>query len=346
VSARPAAPFPIVAPAAGRVTDPRSAAPSFSIVIPAYESATTIGEAVESALAQNPPPREVIVADDGSTDELDEALTPFAAEITTVRREHAGVAAARNSGWRAAQGEFVLFADADDILLPGKLAALGELARERPDVDLLCTDMYFERDGERSGRFGQVNSFPIDAQRTIILERCFVIQPAFRRSRLQEIGGFDESLATAEDWDCVLRLVLAGSVAGLWDEPLAVYRIHPGSLTHARTETMRDRLRMLEKARENRDLRASEHSAAERAVVGQRARTRLAEAQAAVAEGRPDARRRCLRLTVTRSVEMRIRLWAFSIAILPRTLQRRVGRLLSGPSQLSRLLPSDDSDRP
>ena len=75
-----------------------------------------------------------------------------------------------------------------------------------------------------------------------MLERCFVVQPAFRRSRLAAIGGFDETLATGEDWDCVLRLVLDGSAAGLWDEPLAVYRIHGGSLDHSRPQTLRDRV--------------------------------------------------------------------------------------------------------
>lgn len=331
---------PVLAPEPVGTVEPLTQPPTFSVVLPVYEGAGTIAEAVESVLAQEPPPLEVVVADDGSTDALDQALAPFGDRVKTVHLPHRGVAAARNAGWQGAAGDFVLFWDADDVLLPGKLAALGRLGQERPDLDLLCTDLYFERKGQRAGRFGEVNPFPLRDQRATILERCFVVQPAFRRSRLAEIGGFDETLSTGEDWDCVLRLLLDGSVAGLWDEPLGVYRINSGSLTNSRPQTLRDRVRLIEKAMLHPGLRDEERPALERSLLAQRGRARLAAAQAAIAAGTPDARRRCREVAATSGIDLSTRLYALAFALFPRPLQSRFGRRLTLSSELTRSLPS------
>jgi len=331
---------PVLAPAPVVPVEPLAGPPTFSVVVPVFEAAETVAESIASALAQEPPPLEVIVADDGSGDELGRALAPFGDRVTVVRRPHRGVAAARNAGLNAASGDFVLFWDADDVLLDGKLAALGRLGQERPDLDLLCTDLYFEREGRRAGRFGEVNSFPLRGQRETILERCFVVQPAFRRSRLQEVGGFDETLSTGEDWDCVLRLILDGSSAGLWDEPLGVYRINSGSLTHSRPQTLRDRVRLLDKALDQPGLRDEERALLERSLPAQRGRARLAAAQAAIAADATDARRRCFELATTRSVDPRTRLYSLGFALLPGKLRAPLGRRLTRSSELSRSLPS------
>jgi glycosyltransferase involved in cell wall biosynthesis len=331
---------PVLAPAPVETIEPLTRPPTFSVVLPVYQGAETIGEAIESVLAQEPPPLEAIVADDGSTDELDRALAPYGERVTLVRHPHRGVAAARNAGWKAASGDFVLFWDADDVLLAGKLAALGRLGRERPDLDLLCTDLYFEREGRRAGRFGEVNPFPAQDQRATILERCFVVQPAFRRSRLAQIDGFDESLSTGEDWDCVLRLILDGSTAGLWDEPLGVYRINSGSLTHSRPQTLRDRERLMQKALGNPGLRDEERPVLERSLLTQRRRALLAAAQAAIVTGEPGVRRRCLELARSRGIDLRIRVDSLAFALLPSKLRAPFGRRVTRSSELSRSLPS------
>jgi GT2 family glycosyltransferase len=331
---------PVLAPEPVGEIEPLSRPPTFSVVLPVYQGAGTIGEAIRSVLAQEPPPLEVIVADDGSTDALERALAPFGNQVKSIHLPHRGVAAARNAGWQAASGDFVLFWDADDVLLPGKLAALGQLGQGRPDLDLLCTDLYFERDGRRAGRFGEFNPFPQRDQRATILERCFVIQPAFRRSRLVEIGGFDESLATGEDWDCVLRLILDGSAAGLWDEPLGVYRIQDSSLTDFRPQTLRDRARLLEKALRQPGLRDEERPALERSLAAHRGRARLAVAQNAIGTDAPDARRRSLELASTRGIGVKIRLYSLAFAFAPAKLQQPIARRLTLSSQLSRSVPT------
>ena len=94
--------------------------PSFSVIIAAYQAAHTIGEAVESALEQTSPPHEVIVCDDGSTDDLAGTLTPYGGRIVLLRKENGGAASARNVALRAASGEFV-----------AQLAVVGELHAER-----------------------------------------------------------------------------------------------------------------------------------------------------------------------------------------------------------------------
>jgi glycosyltransferase involved in cell wall biosynthesis len=336
---------PIVAPTLPTDLEALAEPPTFSVVLPVYEGAATIGEAIDSVLAQKPPPLEVIVADDGSADDLDRALRPYGDRIKIVRQAHLGVAAARNTGWRAAGGDFVLFWDADDVLLPGKLAALSRLGQDRPDLDLLSTDIYFARDGSRVGRFGEVNRFPISDQRTTILERCFVVQPAFRRRSLEESEGFDESLATGEDWDCVLRLILRGARAGLWDEPLALYRINTGSLTNSRPRTLRDRVTLLEKALVNPCLREEERRAALRSLRIHRGRARIAAAQDAIATDAPDARRRCLELAATRGIDLRTRVSSLGYAVLPTRLRSPLRHRLTRSSELSRALPSRCQNR-
>ena len=314
--------------------------PTISVVIAAYEAAGTIGETVESVLAQDPAPDEVIVADDGSTDRLEQALSPYEGRVEVMRLPHGGVAAARNVASRRAGGEFILFLDADDVLLPGKVASLLSLAEREPRFDVLGTDLYFERDGRRAGRFGDANPFPAEGeQRLTILERCFVAQIAVRRSRLLAIGGFDESLRSGSDWDCVLRLVLDGSPVGFAPEPLAVYRIRDGSLTSSRARTFRDRARILEKVLNNPNLLPAERPVAEKLLAAQKARATLGEAQEAVAAGHSDARHRCLRLALTPAAP-RDRAWGLAVALAPKVLRPRLERGVDATSQLWRRLPS------
>ncbi|HEX5592931.1 MAG TPA: glycosyltransferase [Solirubrobacterales bacterium] len=319
--------------------EPLPTPPTFSVVVPAFEAAGTISETLESVLAQSPPPREVIVVDDGSDDGIEEALGPFESRVRLIRHPvNRGVAAARNSGLRECSGDFVLVVDADDVLLPGRLAALGFLGRERPDLDVLCTDVFFETDGQRQGRFYEQRQFPVDDQRGAILEWCFPIHPAIRRERLEELGGFDESLPTAEDWDCALRMVLSGSLAGLYDRPLELYRIRPGSLSDTRAGTLRDRVRMLEKARSSAFLRPGDRPVLERSLRAQHHRAVLAEAQSALALGAADARRRGLALARCPSAPAAERIWGLGLFALPRRSWNLLRRRGPG-SQLQRVLP-------
>jgi glycosyltransferase involved in cell wall biosynthesis len=259
---------------------------TFSIVIPAYQAAPTIGAAVRSALEQTYRAHEIIVVDDGSTDGLASVLEPFGSAVTLIRKDNGGVASARNAGVRAATGTFMATLDADDRYDPRRLEALAQLAEDRPELDLLTTDARFIVDGRPRGTFAQANPFAVSDQRTAIFWSCFVGGwPAVRLERLRSIGGFDESLRMGEDWDCWLRLILTGSQAGLVDEPLYDYVVHPGGLSADRVEALRSRVRLLEKARDDASLTAAERAELLASIRFHREKAGRAEVEAAASRG-------------------------------------------------------------
>lgn len=303
--------------------------PSFTVVIPAYEATATIGAAIDSLRAQTHPPAEIIVCDDGSSDDLGGALAPYG-EVKLLRQEHRGVAAARNALLRAATADFVVPLDADDIYAPTRLQRLAELAAARPDLDILATDAVFISDGHPAGRFNEKTPFAVTGQAEAILDRCFVICPAMRRERLLKIGGYDEQLRTAEDWDVCIRLVLTGSAAGLVDEPLLEYRLSNESLTASRVETLRERAYMLDKAAAMPSISPELRAKAEAAAIRQQGRALEEAAREAVTTGAPDARRRLLAVANSSAAPPRARLGALAGAIAPRTLRRLVEATVAG----------------
>lgn len=316
-----------LAPAPERAAARKAADVTFSVAIAAYQAAATVGEAVASALGQTRPPLEVIVVDDGSTDDLETALEPVRDRVLLLRRQHGGPASARNAALRRARGEFVAFLDADDRFLPTRLEALGELAALRPDLDIVATDAVFEVDGEPRGSFREVNGFPTGDQRQAILHLCFMLSPAVRRSTLLAAGGFDESLRRSEDWECWMRLILHGSRAGLVDEPLYVYRVHERSLTADHVASLRSRVDALERIR----ARDFQLSAAEQATLAGELRLRrrealLAEAEQALLRGDGDARRRSLALVGAAGVGLQTRIKSAAAAAVPGVARRLLSR--------------------
>jgi hypothetical protein len=304
--------------------------PSFAVVIPAYEAAATIGVAIESLRVQTAPPAEIIVCDDGSNDDLKSALAPHRDLVTLVGGEHRGVAAARNELLRAADAEFVVPLDADDVYAPTRLQRLGELAVARPELDLLSTDAIFVSEGRPGGRFNERTPFAFQRQGEAILDRCFVICPAMRRRRLVEIGGYDEQLRTAEDWDVCIRLILSGSAAGLVDEPLLEYRLGSRSLTASRVQTLQERVYMLEKVLDAPDIDPSLRETAAHAVAHHRSRALQQAAREAVAEGRRDARRLLLDVARSGDIAWRSRFGAALGSLAPLHARRLIEATLSG----------------
>jgi GT2 family glycosyltransferase len=313
---------PVLAPPApaGLRPGPR---PTFSVVIPAFQAAATIGEAIASLRAQTLAAAEVIVCDDGSSDDLDAALAPHRDVVRLIRQEHSGVSAARNVLLRAATSDFVVPLDADDIYAPTRLERLAELGEERPDLDILATDAEFVVDGRPAGRFQAANRFPVEGQEEEIFDRCFLICPAMRRERLIAVGGYDERLGTAEDWDCCIRLIQAGARAGLVEEPLLEYRLGDSSLTAGRAETLNERVYMLEKAVVATDA-GPPRRAAVRALERHRARAVQRTAREAVDSGDPGARRHLLAVARAAGVPIGARAAALAATIAPSRSRRLV----------------------
>jgi GT2 family glycosyltransferase len=298
--------------------------PTFSIVIAAYEAAGTLGRAVASALEQTEPAAEVIVVDDGSKDDLAGVLAPFGEKVTLIRQENRGAGAARNTAAAAASSEFIVVLDADDAYHPRRLEVLGELAREQPELDLVTTDARLIVDGAPTGTFAELTPFAWKDQRTAILESCFLGGwPAIRLSRFRAIGGFDETLRIAQDWDCWLRAILDGARAGFVDEPYYDYFLDGEGLTSSRAASLWERVRMLEKAAGNPSLREEERPALERALRLHRSRAVDAETQEALyGHGQ---RARLGRLAVSPHLEPRVRLGA-ALGFLAPPVARRLIR--------------------
>jgi hypothetical protein len=319
--------YRFIAPEPDRAVEPVTP-PSFSIVIAAYQAADVIGEAVASALTQTRPALEVIVCDDGSTDDLASALDRFRDRITVLRKENGGEASAKNVGTRAACADFVVFLDADDVFMPDRLRALSDLAYARPDLDVLTTDAVLELDGHmiRTCYTDQL-PFEVADQRAAILQRNFVFGlAAVRRTRLLDVGGFDEEIRWTTDWDCWIRLIFSGSRVGLVVEPLARYRLHDASLSSQRPKLLSGRLQTLEKTARRDDLTGDERRLLTSSIDLERSRLALAEARAALRGELPRPRRRSLRVAVGRGHGLRTRAKAAAATIAPGLACSLLGR--------------------
>jgi hypothetical protein len=298
--------------------------PRFSVLVPLYNGAATVADAVGSALAQTTPPAEVIVCDDGSTDSPEETLRGFGNRITLLRQPNRGAPVAQNLAMSAATGDFVAVLDADDVWEPARLERLCALAVARSDLDILGTDLLFERAGRVVGRFGESNAFPRVNQDLAILWSCFLSNPALRRERVEALGGFDPWLPVAYDWDILLRLILDGSRAGLVEEPLARYRLHDSGLTGARARSLRYRAICLEKIARSDRLTPAQREVLRRSLAMHRLRAVQAETAGQSGGASPRSRRRLLRCALAAGVPLAMRWRAAAVAVTPRAWQRRL----------------------
>ncbi|HKH64919.1 MAG TPA: glycosyltransferase [Solirubrobacterales bacterium] len=317
----------LLAPQPAEAVDALGAPPTFAIVITAYQAAETIAAAVRSALKQEHPAQQVIVVDDGSTDDLTGALEPFRGEIELIQQENRGGSAARNRGLEAVETEFMAVLDADDAYHPRRLLVIAEAARRRPDLDIVTTDARLIVDGNPDGKLSDGSPFAIEQQRRAIFERSFPGGwPALRKERLQAIGGFDEKMRIAYDWDCWLRLILSGSSAGMVDAPYYDYVLRSDSLSANRVASLWERVRLLEKATRSPHLQPAERPTLEQAVHWRRSEAVREEIRALSQAG---DRRGLLRLAGTPGTAITSRLGAGLGAVSP-ALSRR---LLGDPSE-------------
>ena len=206
--------------------------PVVSVIIPTYNRAALVQEAVASVRAQTYRDFEIVVVDDGSTDGTREALGDRR-EVRVLRHaDRRGVSAARNTGIHAARGEWLAFLDSDDLWQPEKLARQMAYLQDRPDLSLCQTDEAWVRRGVRVNK-------PLSHRKvggrifSASLGRCLVSPSAviLHRRLVSDHGGFDETLPAAEDYDLWLRLTWRHEV-GLVDEPLVIKRGgHPDQLS-------------------------------------------------------------------------------------------------------------------
>jgi glycosyltransferase involved in cell wall biosynthesis len=221
--------------------------PLVSAVIPAYQAAAYVRDAVESVLQQTYRPLECIVVDDGSTDATPQVADDFGDEVRLVRQENRGVSAARNRGVREARGEFLAFLDADDCWLPARIEQQMEVFERRPKLEaVVCATQVVDAGLKPHGTIRQDPAIRVE---DLLLCRASVVSASsnllVRRGALEAIGGWDEALSTSADWAMTFRLLQRGRLATI-AEPLVQYRRHRGNMSLSVAAFERDMLAAFE----------------------------------------------------------------------------------------------------
>lgn len=204
-----------------------------SIIIPNYNHTRFVRQAIESALNQTIRPQEIIIVDDGSTDNSREVVTSYGDKVHYIWQENQGLAGARNTGIKAAESEYVGLLDADDIWLPEYLEKMLALANQHPDGAVFyCTAQAMDENGQPLPQVFGGPVLPSEAIYGKILRANYLIPSTIllRRSTAMEAGLFDQHLRSCEDWDLWLRLLPGHKFYGS-QERLVRYRVHGASLS-------------------------------------------------------------------------------------------------------------------
>jgi glycosyltransferase involved in cell wall biosynthesis len=202
-----------------------------TVIVPAYQAAPFIEVALRSLQQQTAVPEQVVVVDDGSTD--DTAAIAERLGATVIRQQQRGPGAARNRGLQEAKGDFVAFLDADDWYAPDKLDRSVNQLRQL-GAACIASDAWLVRGDRVEGRKNDGRTVPAVLTQEFLLRGNPIICSSVvaRRTAVEEVGCFDESpdLVATEDYDLWLRLAQREPIAYL-AQPMTFYRAHPGSLS-------------------------------------------------------------------------------------------------------------------
>jgi len=231
--------------------------PEVSVIIPTYNRRPMLLEAIDSVLAQTVTAFELIVIDDGSTDDTPEHLSRLGRTIRVERIEHRGPAAARNRGVAIARAPLIAFLDSDDLWSPTKLERQLAFMHANPNCAISQTNEIWVRNGRRVNpglrHLKRAGDIFIDSLRTCLISMSATIM---RTELFRSSGGLDEGMDAAEDYDLWLRILIDHEV-GLLDEPLVTRRGGRPDQTSATTPAI-DRFRILALAKLLADDRLSE----------------------------------------------------------------------------------------
>lgn len=219
-----------------------------SVVIPAYNQSQFLGEAIRSVITQDYPDTEIIVVDDGSTDETPLVAAQFGERVRYIRQRNGGLSAARNTGIRAARGEYIALLDADDFWQPGFLPEVVRHLDNNHRLGAVHTGQKFvDRQGKPLYQYG-VETVPDHRLYDRLLDGEFFGADSVlvRRECFDRVGLFDEELRGSEDWDMWLRVSREFRFAGI-PKPLLNYRMHGDNMSADPSYMLRYQLRVVEK---------------------------------------------------------------------------------------------------
>jgi glycosyltransferase involved in cell wall biosynthesis len=285
--------------------------PRVSAAIVTHNRARYLPHAISSVLAQTNSDLELIVVDDGSTDDTPAAVEPYLDRIRYVRRAHEGKAAARNAAVQLAEGELVAFCDSDDCWFPDRIERQLRAFEQRPDAGMVHGHIALidgdsrplpKLTAEHRSLLSRAHRRGATYARYAAECRCFSSTILVRREVFDTIGPYDGRLPI-EDYDFYLRLVLDFAVAFMDDGPLAWYRVHDGqtpneTLGAGQIQTAEKHLALLDERPDVPDARAARRNfnlmiARSWKALGERRRARAA-AFRAMRLGAPGAVRAAL----------------------------------------------------
>ena len=247
---------------------PNSGAPRVSVIVPVWNHADLLGDALLSVLGQSYSDLEVIVVDDGSTDNIGPIVQAFSDDprVIFVRRAHEGLPQALNAGFRVASGDLWTWSSADNLMHPEMISNLVEFMRRNPDVDMTFANMDLISESGLpligSNRWAvfqnpeATNELLLPADTTALgltgdnfIGACFLYRDEIGRL----LNGYDESLIGVEDYDFWLRLSEFGNIRHLGlDQPFYHYRVHPRTLSEERQDDIRSKREALIRSQRER----------------------------------------------------------------------------------------------
>ncbi len=203
-----------------------------SAIIPCYNSAKYLPEAIESVLKQTYKHIEIIIVNDGSTDDTDDIVNPYLDRIKYIKQANAGPAAARNKGISHANGEYIAFLDADDLWCADKIQKQIEIIGTSTDIALVYSkfENFCNETGEKLSEMP--DSTPSGGLFDLILQKNIILLSSVlaRQSYLLDVGCFDESLITAEDTNLWLKIAYKYPIQAI-PEVLVYRRMHRGNIS-------------------------------------------------------------------------------------------------------------------
>jgi glycosyltransferase involved in cell wall biosynthesis len=210
--------------------------PRVSIIIPTYNCASYVGRAIDSVRAQTYKDYEILVVDDGSTDNTKDVVVQYGREVTYLYQQNQGVSAARNHAVSKASGELLAYLDADDMWYPEKLERQVAFLDTHQDCGMVHSEMSVinEQDEILHVRFYEETHRSVPHGHCVqqLLTRCHIqtLTVVERRNTFDRVGGFDERLPIAQDYLHWIMIAADGQALGYLAEPLGKYRWRTGSL--------------------------------------------------------------------------------------------------------------------
>jgi GT2 family glycosyltransferase len=301
--------------------------PLVSVIIPAYQCAQYIAQAIDSVLAQSFSDYEIIVVNDGSPDTplLETILRPYRSKITYLKQSTRGPASARNTAIHQAVGKYVAFLDSDDYWSPDHLAKQMALLESDHTLDLVYCDYFLVKGDSPVAR-----SFLVEPQSddvcfdSLLVERCVIgtSTTVISRHAIMRVGLFDESFIRCEDFELWLRMAFMGARMAYHSDPQVFHRMNVAGLSANRIAMRKDRIRVYQTMASMFPVSAEQRETI-RALVGKaEADCHIDGGKQAVEQGDYETALKYINRARAISDRWKLRISAFALRLAPQLFRR------------------------